>query len=640
MMAKILIVSGNLSTWEKNQGGVERTATLAEAFPEHDVTFLCFAWSKLSEESIVGNNIKFIKIPVSDKALMAYKSSIRATTKNNYDVAVDALKPLLTDFSNKLKSLAPNFDLAIFDHFSVAPFIDDIAGVIPIIYNSHNAEISMGKQLYPKDKLVLQAVQKMERTIIEKSVAMTYCSTKDFQELKEIYKVPSKTKYVPNGTTMHNQTIPEDRIASKDILFVGSGHPPNGVAAKRVLEIAKLKPDYNFIICGKASGWVSGMRIPKNVQVLGLVDEDVLDKLFKESFAFINPMDSGSGTHLKMMKALSYGIPIISSPMGARGFADDEIAKTMFIIDSDSEAVGAIEDLTNLGVYRTLSNSGYALSKRYDWETIKVEYAAFVQSVLDDKDLSTQKANEINNNRTKVLVYSIVRNIEKNFDNFYSQLKDIVQTCPDHEFYLSIYENDSIDNTKKLLFNSDWSLFSGVSIITENINTEFFGPVKDAQRVENLSNARNKAIEAGGFLNKVDYVLMVEGDTTYKASSVQKLLSFRNKEPNFDIVSSVSIREDGTHYDRWATRTGPEYVSSRSELEKDFKRLSHGRYYSTSNGLCLYRAKGFQDGARHHWINTVTNEADCEMVVVCQKFQELGYNNIYINYNAFAYHHK
>lgn len=639
-MSKILIVSGNLSNWEKNSGGVERTATLAEALPGHDVTFLCFSWSKLAEQTTVNNNINFIKVPVTDKALLSYKNLIRNEAKNNYDVSVDALKHMLTDFSNKLKDLAKEADLVIFDHFSVAPFIADISGTVPIIYNSHNAEITMGKQLYPKDKFVLQTVQKMERMVIENSVAMTYCSTKDFEELKETYNVPSTTKYVPNGTVIHQQTNVNDRIMSKDIIFVGSGHPPNGVAAKRVLEIAKLSPDYNFIICGKAGGWLGGMRIPKNVRVLGQVDESELDKLFKESFAFINPMESGSGTHLKVMKALSYGIPIISSQIGARGFTAEEISQSMLLIDSNADAVRAVEALSNLGVYESISNGGYALSKQFDWELIKSEYAAFVDSVIANKEVAVQNTKKINNDRTKVLVYSIVRNIDANFNNFYSQLKDLVTSTPDHEFYLSIYENDSTDDTKKKLFTSDWSFFSGVSIITENLNTEFYGPVKDAQRVENLSHARNKAIEAGGFLDKVDYVLMLEGDITYKTSSVHKLLTFGSKEPDFDIVSSVSIKEDGTHYDRWATRTGPEYLSSRSEIEKDFKRLSHGRYYSTSNGLCLYRAEGFRKGARHHWVNTVTKEADCEMVVVCQKFQELGHGNIYINYGAFAYHHR
>jgi hypothetical protein len=158
--------------------------------------------------------------------------------------------------------------------------------------------------------------------------------------------------------------------------------------------------------------------------------------------------------------------------------------------------------------------------------------------------------------------------------------------------------------------------------------------VKDPVRVENLSKARNKAIEAGGFLSKVDYVLMVEGDLSFNMASVKELLNFKDIKPNFDIVSAVSIRKNGTHYDWWATRTGPVYKPEASELDPEYSRKHYGEYYSTSNGLVLYRAKPFQEGVRHGWINTVTKEFDCEMVVLCQNFRAKGYNNIYINYKA------
>jgi hypothetical protein len=171
-------------------------------------------------------------------------------------------------------------------------------------------------------------------------------------------------------------------------------------------------------------------------------------------------------------------------------------------------------------------------------------------------------------------------------------------------------------------------------VVTENIQTDFYGSVKDPVRVENLSNARNKAIEAGGFLDKVDYVLMVEGDLAFSMVSVRELLNFKDIKPNFDVVSAVSIRKNGTHYDWWATRTGPVYKPGASELDPEYARKHYGEYYSTSNGLVLYRAKPFQEGVRHGWINTVTKEFDCEMVVLCQNLRAKGYNNIYINYKS------
>ena len=198
---------------------------------------------------------------------------------------------------------------------------------------------------------------------------------------------------------------------------------------------------------------------------------------------------------------------------------------------------------------------------------IKKDYAKIINNLISNVPKKIIK----NNKREKILIYSIIRNRAENIQRYHVQLKKIVKALPEYDFYLSIYENDSDDNTKIELFNKDWSFFKGVAIVSENIDTEYYGSVKDAQRVENLAKARNKAIELGGFLNNMDYVLMVEGDVIYTTDDVKRLLDFKNTEPKFDIVSSISLRKNKTHYDWWATRTSAIYVKDRSELDPNWK---------------------------------------------------------------------
>jgi hypothetical protein len=632
-MANILIISSNLKNWNKNSGGVERTATLAEALVNHNVTFLCFAWDSSSEIKKINNNIKFIRPGAETPVMQKHKIRIAKDAKANHDVTKYLYKKYLKNFNKKVEELSLKADLVILDHFSAAPFIEDILGTVPILYNSHNAEITMANQLHPEDNFVNEIVEKMERLAIEGSVAMTHCSEKDFKEMKAYYKaVPANSLYVPNGTVIRERINPKKRMRSKNIIFVGSGHPPNVLAAKKVIEIAKAMPSYNFIVLGGAGNGLDKRELPDNMSAPGVVSDAVLDSFFSDSLAFINPMSSGSGTHLKMMKALSYGIPIITSEMGARGFSEKEIKESMVVAETTDDYVKAIKSLSDLSLFNNLSINGFNTAKEYDWEKIKKDYAKFVDFVLNKN--KTVKKPDTNSKRQKVLLYSIVRNIETKFDQYHQQIKKIVKAFPEYEFYLSIYENDSVDRTKSRLHTTDWSFLNGVSIVTENINTDFYGSVKDPVRVENLSRARNKAIEAGGFLDKVDYVLMVEGDLAFSILSVKELFNFKHIKPNFDVVSAVSIRTNGTHYDWWATRTTPIYNPEKSQLDPDYDKKHYGEYYATSNGLVLYRAKPFQDGIRHGWINTVTKEFDCEMVVLCQNFRAKGYNNIYINYKA------
>jgi glycosyltransferase involved in cell wall biosynthesis len=637
-MANILVVSSNLKKWVKNSGGVERTATLAESFPNDHVTFLTFSWDSQQETNHITPNLVQIVEPVESMAYKKREFFIRKQARNNYDIAFDLCEPYLKHFKRRVSDLARSADILILDHYATAPLIQHIDG-IPIVYNSHNAEIVMANQMYPDDEFAVDAVKRMERMAIAKADAITYCSQEDLDAMKEFYDLSGKELlYIPNGSEDRGKIDPDARKSSKNIIFVGSGHPPNSVACKNVVDVARLAPGYNFILCGDASNSVKSIKdLPKNVIPLGRVSDEKLDDLFSNSFAFINLMESGAGTHLKMMKALSYGIPIITSSIGARGFSEQEIADTMLIANNADEALEQIVYLGGTDIYPQFANKGYELSKSFSWTTIKQDYAKFIRSILDDVQLK-ESIMPVPKQKKKVLIYSIIRNNAKKITQYNNQIRAIVKALPQFDFYLSIYENDSDDGTKQRLFSHDWSFLSGVSIVSEDIGTRLFGSTKDEERVHNLAIARNKGVHGGGFIEFVDYVLMVEGDNVYTPESVVNLFRFEEQVPDFHIVSAVSLRSNGTHYDWWATRTSALFNPNNSELERDWKRKQYGEYYSTSNGLCLYRAEPFRNGVKHHWINTETKEPDCEMVVLCQNFRAAGYGNIYINYKSFSQH--
>jgi hypothetical protein len=65
-------------------------------------------------------------------------------------------------------------------------------------------------------------------------------------------------------------------------------------------------------------------------------------------------------------------------------------------------------------------------------------------------------------------------------------------------------------------------------------------------------------------------------------------------------------------------------------LFEQYKKEKYTKYYSVSSGFCLYQAQPFRDGARYGYINKETGEPDCEMVVICQEFQERGHKSIYM----------
>ena len=236
-----------------------------------------------------------------------------------------------------------------------------------------------------------------------------------------------------------------------------------------------------------------------------------------------------------------------------------------------------------------------------------------------------------------IFMYSIVRNESNYVDRYYNQVKQMVTSFPEYRFLLSIYENDSTDKTPELTKSKDWSFLEDFSFMSERIMTNHYGSVKSKERVKNLSIARNKALEVKDFLDKADYIMMIEFDMKFSMDTAKQILEFKKLEPDFDIVSGLTVNNHPI-YDSWATRKGPRFTSHEEVRLFDITSKPYDAYYATSNGICLYRAQPFREGARYGWMNLVTNRFDCDTVVVCQNFHRLGYKNIYIIHTAKIYH--
>lgn len=238
-----------------------------------------------------------------------------------------------------------------------------------------------------------------------------------------------------------------------------------------------------------------------------------------------------------------------------------------------------------------------------------------------------------------ILLYSILRNRVNKVQQFYDQVKMIVESFTNYDFYISIYENDSTDGTKEALQALDWSFAKDYSLICENIGTPYFGSVATEERVRILADARNKAIEAKDFLANSDYVLMIEGDMRFDYDCANKVLNFKNLYDvgNVDIVSASSWSDPNfSHWDTWGTRRNP--TEDWGGLHPNWRDTEYDRYYATCNAFCLFKAEPFKQGARYGWFNERFNKFDCDTIVICEEFHKLGYHDVFVHHRANCWH--
>lgn len=285
-------------------GGAQRCANLLERIGPVNVIALDWFGEDRHEQH---GDVSYHNISVRDQAKERAKK-LFGLDLHTYDGMAAFCKSDLTHLQTYIDSLEP--DLIILEHPWLYPFVGDV----PFIYDAHNAEAFLTSMRWPGG-IDQQVVTELETAAVKHAKAITYCSELDAEIFRKYYNPTAPMHFIPNGTDLPD-TVAEGK--EKNLLFVGSQYGPNIRAAQELANQAHLLPDYTIQIvggCGKAV-----RTTQPNVKLYGHVDDATLDDLHRNAFAFVNLMHTGSGTSLKVARAMSYGLPVLSTKIGARGY--------------------------------------------------------------------------------------------------------------------------------------------------------------------------------------------------------------------------------------------------------------------------------------------------------------------------------
>lgn len=116
---------------------------------------------------------------------------------------------------------------------------------------------------------------------------------------------------------------PETR---KDLLFVaGFGHPPNVDAAKWLVQAimplvrAKASASVHLWLVGSNPTEEVEQLAGSEVSVTGYVTDERLLQMYRTARVAIVPLRVGAGLKGKVIEALHYGVPLVTTPVGAQG---------------------------------------------------------------------------------------------------------------------------------------------------------------------------------------------------------------------------------------------------------------------------------------------------------------------------------
>ena len=320
-----------------------------------------------------GNYIEYI---YTDLLYLISSFVLARIFKIPYDFPVHYLFRLKR-MPKKLKEAIKEADLIQVEHPWIFSWVHRKVGKNPMVLVEHNVEYELQKEGYKKlpgfiKDLILSIIKRIEYNAVTKANLIFVTSDLDKKNLERLYGVKDKIKVIENGVDISfKPSLNKSEIKKKFgienkkiILFAGVGHPPNYEAVNVIKEkIAPYLKDVLFIIAGS----VCKKLEKENVFCTGPVD-DILP-YFNIADIAINPMLSGSGTNLKMLEYLSFGLPIITTKVGARGFNlknDKEV-----IICQIKEFPRNIEKiLKNKNLYIDLKRNGRVFAKKFDWQII------------------------------------------------------------------------------------------------------------------------------------------------------------------------------------------------------------------------------------------------------------------------------
>lgn len=235
----------------------------------------------------------------------------------------------------------------------------------------------------------------------------------------------------------------------------------------------------------------------------------------------------------------------------------------------------------------------------------------------------------------KILISTIVRNRINTLSIWKKQIIELSMLMPEHEFHISVYENDSVDGSKQWLKDCIFpeKLIKTYVFNEETLNTVQYGSIKNNERVHLLAKARNKSIFQSQAYTDCEKIICIEPDIFYNP---QEMIALINS--SYDIISPCSINDLNNSeyhmYDRWGTRNIPE----KDGWTDDIVLKGIIPVWTTFNCFCVYKSEPIRKGAVFDGFNTRLNIDDCDTAVICEKFRELGYQNIVLNADIKVYH--
>jgi glycosyltransferase involved in cell wall biosynthesis len=255
--------------------------------------------------------------------------------------------------------------------------------VVKIIYDAHNIDTNLCTNTAHK-----AGIQKAESNLYKIVDALFSCSEIDRTGFLKMNNNKLPIAVIPNGVNVG--TLFDEGVKQNEpeyILFCGAlwTHPNSEGLFwfyKQIWpDVKKAFPNVKLLVVG--SGQLPNEYLPM-INAASLVFTGSVDNVgpwYNKAAVAIVPLLSGSGTRLKILEAMSYGLPVISTTKGAEGI---EYRNNENIVIADTEqdfSEYLIALLQNKDRRLKIQKSARKLiEEKYDWNVVGNSMSYFLKN--------------------------------------------------------------------------------------------------------------------------------------------------------------------------------------------------------------------------------------------------------------------
>lgn len=257
------------------------------------------------------------------------------------DTYVGKFKEWLSTNHSKIKTIIlnrPHVSQKYIDEIRIYPEIKIIYYGHDIHYKRMEMEsATRGINIKPE----IKKMKKIEEEIWNKVDLIYYPSEDEINFIVNSHpNVHTRAKTIPvyayDDDELRNNTV---QNLNPTVLFVGGfRHSPNINAAKRLInniwpQVIKIIPDAQLTIVGShPPKELTQVKLHK-INITGYVSDERLEEIYMDTMICVAPLAFGGGMKGKIIEAMKYGIPVVTTSVGAQGLS--KAKDTLVVSDSD-----------------------------------------------------------------------------------------------------------------------------------------------------------------------------------------------------------------------------------------------------------------------------------------------------------------